>query len=130
MAIDGRITAIATHLREMGELSGKLSELLAPEIVSYEIVESDLEHKRNELKNVRLQIEVAKVEIESAKNTAKSIVDTANEKAVQTVGSAQTAMLDEIHRIQRLLVSAEEFVGKIDRKRYEQIKSDVDKVSA
>ena len=115
---DQRIESVTAMLRQMRDLSGKLHEILAPEIMSYEIIQGDLQLKRDQMKQIDAQKLLANAEIEQAKKSAQSIKDMAKEEASNLMETGKSIMIENLNKSKKLLKDVEEFVKEMDKKRY------------
>lgn len=124
---DQRIETVTEHLKQLRDLSGKLYEILAPEVTSYEIIRGDLELKRDEMKRVEAERQTALAEVESAKRLTKSILDTAKEEASRLVSSGKSVMIEKVQEANRILESCSEFALKVDKERYMKLRKEIEK---
>ena len=124
---DPRIESIVGLLRNMRDLSSKLYELLAPEIMSYEMAMADLNRAKEEMKQVEGKKLVIGMEIDEARKTAETIKSVANEKATQIIEASKRESYERLKSIDVLLKSVQEFVTEKDKDRYKTFLSKVEK---
>lgn len=125
--IDTRIENITDLLKKMRDLSANLYEILAPEIMSYELVRADLERKRREMKDIEDQKTIAKMEIEKHKETAGKIISLAKDEAAKIQDSVKSTILKQVTQANELLDAAQKFVSEVDKKRYQKLRDDSEK---
>lgn len=126
---DKRIETVTGMLKQMRDLSSQMYSLLAPEIMSYEMIRGDLQRKKDEMKKIDDQKQVALIEIEDAKQTAESIKNMAKDEAEVIIQSGKNVMMDRISKANKLLETVESFVPEMDKKRYMAMRKESDELS-
>lgn len=118
---DPRVESITKIMKEIRDKCTRFVELTEPEIMSYEMIHSDLLRKKQEVKEAEDKRMVAQLEIDEAKKMSKSINDVANEKATAIIEAGKTVMLQKKLKCEKLLTAVEQFVLEEDRKRYDKL---------
>lgn len=127
--MDYRGQTVTEMLRQLRDLTGKLYEILLPEIMSYEMLQADIEKKRSEMAQIEAQKATARVEIENAKQTAESIKNMAKDEAQIIIQNGKVAMIERLEKANALLASVEQFVPEMDKKRYLSMRKEAEKLA-
>lgn len=128
--IDTRVQSVTELLRQTRDITAQLHEILAPEIVSYEIIRGDIERKRNELKKLDEDMSLAKIKIEKSNDMAKKIIETANEEAAKKIDLGNKDFTAKVSEANLLLDSCKQFALDVDKARYLKLREDAEKASA
>lgn len=127
---DHRIEAVTKLLQEQRTLSTKLVEILAPEIMSYDMISADNERKRLESKRLDDERMLVKMEIEKSKETAGKHIQDGKDEAAKLVSVTKDNIMVKMMEANKLLDQVKEFVMEIDKKRYNKLRDSAEKMVA
>lgn len=127
---DARTETVTELLRKHRDLSSQLLELLAPEIMSYETIRAEHERKRLELRSLEDQKTLVRLEIEKAKEEAGRIIQKGKDEAEKLHAIAKNTIYERVTEANKLLDACKQFVADTEKKRYNKLRDEAEKMVA
>ena len=128
--MEPKVEGITELLRNIRGPIGRLYEMLAPEIMRYDMIEADLEVKVEKMKNIDRQRDAALLEIEQAKNAAIKIKEIAREESARTTEDVRSVLAENLDKSRKHLQDVDQFVTEVDKKRYKNLLKEQEKMEA
>ena len=128
--MEPKVEGITELLRNIRGPIGRLYEMLAPEIMRYDMIEADLEVKVEKMRDLDRQRNAALLEIEQAKNAARKINEMAREESARTTEDVRSVLAENLDKSRKHLQDVDQFVTEVDKKRYKNLLKEQEKMEA